>query len=222
MSWKADNLLSKNLKLSLALITAALVVLVVALLAAGNDSGSEQARPDDSPGTGVLVREDSPRLSEGGDAVFVEFLDFECEACIALYPTIEDLREQYGDRVTFVVRHMPLHDNSMAAALAAEAAAEQGRFEAMYRKLFDTPEQWGHQQTPQRDTFFGYAEELGLDMERFESAYNDPATLERIEQSRQDGQSLGVTGTPTFFLDGERLEPTSVTDLENSINAALG
>ncbi|WP_420197541.1 DsbA family protein, partial [Dietzia maris] len=99
-----------------------LVVLVVALLAAGNDSGSEQARPDDSAGTGVLVREDSPRLSEGGDAVFVEFLDFECEACIALYPTIEDLREQYGDRVTFVVRHMPLHDNSMAAALAAEAA----------------------------------------------------------------------------------------------------
>ena len=91
----------------------------------------------------------------------------------------------------------------------------------MYRKLFDTPEQWGHQQTPQRDTFFGYAEELGLDMERFESAYNDPATLERIEQSKQDGQSLGVSGTPTFFLDGERLEPTSVTDLENSINAAL-
>ena len=123
--------------------------------------------------------------------------------------------------MTFVVRHMPLHDNSMAAALAAEAAAEQGRFEAMYRKLFDTPEQWGHQQTPQMDTFFGYAEELGLDMERFESAYNDPATLERIEQSKQDGQSLGVSGTPTFFLDGERLEPTSVTDLENSINAAL-
>ena len=209
------------MKLSLALITAALVVLVVALLAARNDSGSEQTATNDSPDTAVLVREDSPRLSEGGDAVFVEFLDFECEACIALYPTIEELRDQYGDRVTFVVRHMPLHDNSMAAALAAEAAAEQGEFEAMYRKLFDTPEQWGHQQTPQMDTFFGYAEELGLDMDRFESEYNDPATLKRIEQSQQDGQSFGVTGTPTFFLDGERLDPTSVTDLENSINAAL-
>jgi len=213
--------LTKNLKLSLALITIALVALVVALLVAGNDPVSEQAATDDNPDTAQLVREDSPRLSEGGDAVFVEFLDFECEACIALYPTVEDLREQYGDRVTFVVRHMPLHDNSMAAALAAEAAAEQGQFEAMYSRLFETPEQWGHQQTPQRDTFFGYAEDLGLDMDRFERAYNDPATLSRIEQSKQDGQRLGVTGTPTFFLDGERLDPTSVTDLENSINAAL-
>ena len=222
MRQKAENRLSKNLKLSLALIAAVLVVLVVAFLVAGNDSGSEQTASDSSPDTAELVRDDSPRLSEGGEAVFVEFLDFECEACIALYPTIEDLRDQYGDRVTFVVRHMPLHDNSMAAALASEAAAEQGEFEAMYSKLFETPEQWGHQQTPQMDTFFGYAEELGLDMDRFESAYNDPATLSRIQQSQQDGESLGVAGTPTFFLDGERLEPTSVTDLENSIDAALG
>ena len=58
-------------------------------------------------------------------------------------------------------------------------------------------------------------------MDRFEAAYDDPATLARIEQSQQDGEALGVTGTPTFFLDGERLEPTSVTDLEELLDAAL-
>ncbi len=87
----------------------------------------------------------------------MEFLDFECEGCLAAYPLIEDLRDRYGNRVTFVVRHMPLHGNSGAAALAAEAAAEQDEFEAMYQRLFETAEQWGHQEASQEDTFFDYA-----------------------------------------------------------------
>ena len=91
----------------------------------------------------------------------------------------------------------------------------------MYNRLFQTPEEWGHQETSQEATFFGYAEDLGLDMDRFEADYNDPATLARVEQSQADGRALGVTGTPTFFLDGQRLEPTSVADLEASLDAAI-
>lgn len=212
--------MSKNLKLSLAMIAAALIVLVVAGIATGGNNGPDAAVEGDAAGA-LLVREDSPRLSDGDEAVFVEFLDFECEACGSLFPVIEDLRDRYGDRVQFVVRHMPLHNNSMNAALAAEAAAEQGEFEAMYRRLFETQGEWGHQESSQEGTFFGYAEALGLDMERFRTTYDDPATRARIEQSEQDGRKLGVTGTPTFFLDGERLEPNSVDDLEASLNAAL-
>lgn len=205
--------------LSLALIAVAVLVLVgMFVLTSRDDTPTEAA--SDGP-TSQLVREDSPRLSEGGEAVFVEFLDFECEGCLAMYPVIEDLRDQYGDRVTFVVRHMPLHDNSVNAALAAEAAANQGEFEAMYQRLFDTVDQWGHQSTSQADMFVGYAEDLGLDIDRFSADVNDPATLARIEQSKQDAQAFGVTGTPTLFLDGERLEPTSVADLEARIEAAL-
>ncbi|KAB7744868.1 thioredoxin domain-containing protein [Nostocoides sp. F2B08] len=200
---------------------AALVLVGFLVFTGGGDDPEPEATPTGGSNAELLVRDDSPRLSEGGEAVFVEFLDFECEACLALYPVIEDLREEYGDRVTFVVRHMPLHGNSVNAALAAEAAAEQGEFEAMYHRLFETAEQWGHQEASQRETFFGYAEDLGLDMDRFESAYDDPATLERIEQSQQDGQALGVQGTPTFFLDGELLQPQSITDLEDAFDAAL-
>ena len=169
----------------------------------------------------LLVRDDSPRLSEGEEAVFVEFLDFECESCIALYPVIEELRADYGDRVSFVVRHMPLHATSVNAALAAEAAGEQGQFEQMYQRLFETDHEWGHQPTSQQETFFGYAEDLGLDMDQFRDDFHDPATLARIEQSQQDAQAVGVTGTPTFFLDGERLDPVSVSDLQASVEAAL-
>ena len=214
--------MSRSVKLSLAMIGAAALVLVGFLVfTGGGDDPEPEATPTGGSNAELLVREDSPRLADGGEAVFVEFLDFECEACLALYPVIEDLREEYGDRVTFVVRHMPLHGNSLNAALAAEAAAEQGEFEAMYHRLFETAEQWGHQEASQRETFFGYAEDLGLDMDRFESAYDDPATLERIEQSQRDGQALGVQGTPTFFLDGELLQPQSITDLEEAFDAAL-
>lgn len=214
--------MSRSVKLSLAMIGAAALVLVGFLVfTGGGDDPEPEATPAGDSNAELLVREDSPRLADGGEAVFVEFLDFECEACLALYPVIEDLREEYGDRVTFVVRHMPLHGNSVNAALAAEAAAEQGEFEAMYHRLFETAEQWGHQEASQRETFFGYAEDLGLDMDRFESVYDDPATLERIEQSQRDGQALGVQGTPTFFLDGQLLQPESVTDLEEAFDAAL-
>jgi len=120
-----------------------------------------------------------------------------------------------------VVRYLPLHGNSVEAAKAAEAAGEQGEFEAMYKALFENSAEWSHQETSQREAFFGYAEELGLDMERFEQVYDDPATLERIEQSAADAEALGVTSTPTFFVDGERLEPTRVEDLTDPLDAAL-
>lgn len=210
------------MKVSLAMIGVAVLVLVGLLVFNnGSDEPQQEAGPTGGDAAELLVRDDSPRLAKGGEVVFVEFLDFECEACLSLYPVIEDLREEYGDRVTFVVRHMPLHNNSVNAALAAEAAAEQGEFEAMYQRLFETADEWGHQEASQRKTFSRYAKELGLDMNQYTAAYDDPATLERIEQGQKDGQRLGVTGTPTFFLDGQMLQPQSVTDLEEAFDAAL-
>lgn len=213
--------MSRSVKLTLGLI--AVAGLVFAGLVIFLDPKEDQTASSEATGTatGQLVREDSPRLSEGGEAIFVEYLDFECEACLSLYPAVEEIRAEYGDRVTFVVRYLPLHANSVEAAQAAEAAREQGEFEAMYKTLFDNAEEWSHQETSQREAFFGYAEELGLDMERFEQVYDDPATLARIEQSAADAEALGVTSTPTFFVDGERLEPTRVEDLTDPLDAAL-
>lgn len=213
--------MSRSIKLTLGLI--AVAALVLAGFVIFLDPKEDPKEPAQATGTATaqLVRDDSPRLSDGGEAVFVEYLDFECEACLSLYPTVEELREKYGDRVTFVVRYLPLHGNSVEAAQAAEAAREQGEFEAMYKTLFDNATEWSHQETSQREAFFGYAEELGLDMERFEAAYDDPETLAHIEQSAADAEALGVTSTPTFFVDGERLEPTRVEDLTDPLDAAL-
>ncbi|MEP6297494.1 MAG: thioredoxin domain-containing protein, partial [Ilumatobacter sp.] len=169
--------MTRNLKLSVGLVAVAVVAVVVALLAGGDGPAAAPAADRDDR----LVRADSQVLSQGdSDTTFVEFLDFECEACRAAHPAIEALREMYGDRVTFVVRNFPLHENSEGAAQAAEAAAAQGEFEAMYNLLFETQPEWGEKSSSQRDVFFGFAEDLGLDMDEFEAVYDADETIELI------------------------------------------
>jgi protein-disulfide isomerase len=211
---------------------------VIALVIVGGVSATVVNRGDSAPTSGAavgepnagsaaapVVRDSSHRLSTApdGKVTFVEFLDFECESCRAAFPVIEQLRDQYDGRVTFVARYFPLdgHANAMPAARAVEAAAQQGKFEAMYRKMYETQTQWGEQQTPKDAVFRGFAEELGLDMAAYDAAVDSPEIQERIEVDVADGRALGVQGTPTFFLNGERFEPQSVADLTQALDAAL-
>lgn len=156
-----------------------------------------------------LVREDSHRVTSPANekAQLVEFLDFECESCRAAEPLVQDLKKEYGDRITFVHRYFPLpgHRNSGTAALAAEAAAQQDKYQEMAAKLFETQPQWGERQDSQATLFRTYALELGLDMARYDAAVADQATKDRIAQDVADGKALGITGTPTFFLNGKKL-----------------
>jgi protein-disulfide isomerase len=159
--------------------------------------------------TAQLVREDSHRLTSPAveKAQLVEFLDFECESCRAAHPLVEELKQEYGDRITFVNRYFPLtgHRNSGTAALAVEASAQQGKYQQMAAKLFETQDQWGGKQDSQAPVFRRYAQELGLDLAKYDAAVADEATLERIRKDAADGTALGVTGTPTFFLNGKKL-----------------
>ncbi|WP_240482501.1 DsbA family protein [Microbacterium sediminis] len=199
------------------------VVLVIAAIVYVNVTRPAPVTPDDGalPGT----RSDSHVLDEAGaDApTLVEFLDFECEACGAFYPYIEEIREQYAGDINYVVRYFPIpnHYNSMHAAVAVEAAAQQGRFEEMYDRMFETQIEWGEGQSSEAARFRGYAEELGLDMDAYDAAVADPQTQARVEEDFLEGQEMGVTGTPTFFLDGVKLELTSLTDLTDALDRAI-
>jgi predicted DsbA family dithiol-disulfide isomerase len=86
--------------------------------------------------------------------------------------------------------------------------------------MFTTQAQWGEQRTPADDLFRSFAVDLGLDMTAFDVVYDSPATLARIRADVADGLALGVQGTPTFFLDDQRLEPTSIDDLTDALNQA--
>lgn len=213
------------------LVAAVFVAVVAVLLVVGGRDEPADAGPGSggTPGTTEtdrLVRDDSRVLGERGssDVELVEFLDFECEACGAAYPVVEDLRERYGDRVSFVVRYFPLpgHFNGERAARAVESAARQGKFEEMYRRMYDTQSAWGEQRVPLDDLFRGYAEELGLDLAQYDADYASDEVAARVQRDVDDGLALGVQGTPTFFLGGELLQPESVADFERALTDALG
>ena len=202
-------------------LAAVVAAAVIAFLVAR--SNSTAAAPEDA---GQVVRENSRVLSKAPDeqAVLVEFLDYdyECESCRAAYPFIEELRGEYAETVTFVHRYFPLpgHRNSVNAAVAVEAAAQQGDYEAMYQRMYETQTQWGESGEDKSAVFRGFAEDLGLDMAAFDAAVADPATQERVELDVADGQALGVGGTPTFYLDGEVLNPESLEGFRAEVEAA--
>ncbi|GGS40879.1 DsbA family protein [Streptomyces nanshensis] len=220
--------MTKNLKISLGLV--AIVLAVVAALLAANRAPDASPAEDGADASGsapssALVREDSHRLStaKDGKVTVVEFLDLECESCRAAFPHVERLRKEFEGRVTFVIRYFPIpsHRNAERAATAVEAAAAQGKLEEMYTKMYETQESWGDQQVSHEETFRGFAQELGLDMPKFEKAWKDPATAERVQKDRTDGISLGVQGTPTFFINGKRPQITDYDSFKAAIEAEL-
>ena len=215
----------RNVSLSLLLIAVFVAVVAVAVGVTRPPSGTGVADSARTSSAVPVVREDSHVLSDAGEGapVLVEFLDFECEACLAAYPLVEQIREEYAGELTFVVRYFPIpsHANAMNAAVAVEAAAQQGRFEDMYTRMYQTQSEWGEQQDSKAPLFRQFAQDLGLDMAAYDAAVADPATQQRVEQDRQDGMALGVQGTPTFFLDGELLQPASTEDFRAQVDAAV-
>lgn len=178
-----------------------------------------------APASLSAIDETTQLLSDAGEGapVVVEFLDFECPTCGAVYPTMDALVEEYGDEVTFAVRYLPIqsHANAVTSALAAEAAAQQGAFAEMLALLFERQDEWAGVTTSQADVFRGYAEELGLDMEAYDAAIADPETLARVQLDVDAAIALGVDSTPTIFIDDERLDLQDIGDIEAGIQAAL-
>lgn len=207
------------------LVLAGLIAMVIGaiLIAVMNRPAAPEPEPSGSalPGT----RTNTHILDEAGpDApTLVEFLDFECEACGGLYPVIEQVREQYRGDINYAIRYFPIpsHANSMNAALAVEAAAQQGKVEDMYHRMFETQAEWGERQSSEAPRFRTFAEELGLDMTAFDAAVADPETRARVELDYNEGIAWDVRGTPTFFLDGEVLELTQLSDLTDALDEAV-
>ena len=208
-----------------AALIAAAIAITIAVTRANTASPFAETQP--TPLAAQVLRDDTHILVDAGpDApVLVEFLDFECEVCGAFFPIVEELKAEYGDRVTFAFRYFPLpgHGNSVNAALAVEAAAQQGALEPMFQRMFETQAQWGERgDDSQAPLFRTYAEELGLDLALYDAAIADPATLERIQFDFDEGRALGVAATPTFFLDGEPLQLRNYGDVEAALEAKLG
>ena len=213
-------------------VTGAMILAILAFLVVLTVQ-AEQARSGGGPGTAVdrtpvsVIDDTSHRLDRGdpgSKVTVVEFLDFECEACGSMYPVVEDARERYAGDITFAIRYFPLpgHFNSTNAAIAAEAAARQGKLEEMYTRLFQTQGEWGEQQESRAPLFRQYANELGLDMSQYDADVIDPEVAARVKKDFDAARDLGLSSTPSFFVNDELLELTTYDDLGLAIDEALG
>jgi protein-disulfide isomerase len=122
-----------------------------------------------------------------------------------------------------VARYFPVpsHRNAENAAHAVEAAARQDKFEQMYQRMFETQSEWGEQQESKAPLFRSYAEDLGLDMDRYDEDVTSQSVARRVQKDVDDGRALNVAGTPTFFLNGKQLKVTSTDDFIRAIDEAL-
>jgi protein-disulfide isomerase len=143
----------------------------------------------------------------------VAFSDFQCPFCSRAVPVVHQLETDYAGKIRIAFKQFPLpfHDKAHLAAEAALAANEQGKFWQMHDKLF------ANQQALDRASLEKYAQELGLDMTKFKAALDSGKFKAKVDAEDREGAAVGVTGTPTFFINGTRVVGAQPVDAFKAI-----
>ena len=218
-------------KFVLSIIGVTILIMVGAVFYFSKIDSSTSANPDGSVAVSdenkkllEVVSDDYIKGNKDATVTLVEYLDFECEACGAYYPLVKQLSEEFKNDVRFVNRYFPLpgHKNGMPAALAVEAAARQGKYWEMHDLLFDNQKSWGEKQSPDPAIFEGYAKQVGLNMDQYKIDVKSKEVSDRVNRDKNSGTKIGVSGTPSFYLNGEKIpNPKSPEDFKTFIQAAI-
>ncbi|MBI3956135.1 thioredoxin domain-containing protein [Candidatus Gottesmanbacteria bacterium] len=179
---------------------------------------SKPAAPPKPLAREELVAPDSFSIGNASaSAWLVEFSDFQCPACHAFSPVVDELVTKYSDKLLFVYRHFPLskHEFAKPAAMAAEAAGLQGKFWEMAKLLFD------NQDKLSGSLWASLADELKLDRVRFDAALNSQEIKAKIDRDETAAIRLGLPGTPSFFFNGVKLTVVSPDDLKKTVEKAV-
>lgn len=184
----------------------AVVAIIGGAVVLGKNNGSQTASTPSNNFYGA----------ENGIVTLIEYGDFECPACGSYYPIVKQLKEEFKDELRFEYKHFPLvqiHLNATAAHRAAQAAANQGKFWEMHDMLYERQTAWSNAGGPS-SIFEGYAQELGLDMDKYSNEVNSSETLAIINTDIEAGKAIGANSTPTFVLDGQIIDQTSITTVD--------
>lgn len=159
----------------------------------------EIAKMQSNPQMANLADNDPFFGPEDAPITIVEFSDFYCTFCTRFATqTLPRLQEAYGDKIKFVYRDMPIIGGqiSLQAAVAANCAHDQGKFWDFHNLLFN------NNQARDTTAFIGFADELGLDTDTFQACLSDQAKVNEVTLDLLDGQALGISGTPAFYING--------------------
>ncbi len=169
----------------------------------------------------IVIGESPAKGSKDPAVTLVEFADFECPACGAAFPLLEQVYEKYGKNMQIVFKHFPLdiHPNAKLAAQASYAAQKQGQFWKMHKILFE------NQLRLTEPDLVAHAQAIGLDVEQFKKDMHSDEAKDRVVQEKKQGESLGVDATPTIFINGRDCDLSKlgnpVKDLEEWIELEI-
>ena len=159
--------------------------------------------------TGDIEEHVYPASNKNAKVVLIEYGDFQCPACSTMSPKLKALSEEYGDKIAVVFRNFPLsgHANALSAAAAVEAAGFQGKYWEMHDLLYEKQPEWGSANATERTELYKqYAKEVGVsDLEKFISDMKSANVSKKINYDKALGTAAKITGTPSFFLNGEEL-----------------
>lgn len=204
-------------------LCSAIVVAALLLRSPRQSSSGMSGRPTAGPQPGA-----NPPRSKGkaeAPVTIEEFGDLQCPPCAALNPELHTIEKEYGERVRIIFRHFPLtqmHPYALEAAQAAEAAGEQGKFWEMQDWMYLQQQNWATAPNA-RQLFLQQAQSMGLNVEKFRQDMNSAEIKQRIIQDYNRGMSLGVTGTPTLFINGRMVTSEQMTreGIRAVINSSL-
>ena len=168
------------------------------------------------------------RGNEAAKVTLVQFADFQCPACKAYEPLVAQVfaDKEVGEQVKLLFKHFPLsiHKNAMAAAVAAEAAGEQGKFWEYHDLLYEKQEEWAELSALDAEKMFiSYADTLKLDKAKFELALQSEVLAEKITKQESEGVSAGVMGTPSFYINNKKLDnPQNFDDFKKVLLKEIG
>jgi protein-disulfide isomerase len=189
--------------ISIATVVLIGVGVLIASLTTGKGSSTVNAAPVDTVST-----TDWTKGTAGTGKMLLVFSDFQCPACDAYESMLNQGMTEFNDSVQFVFRNFPLrtlHPNAQIASQAAEAAGIQNKFWEMHDKLFEKQAEWSESSNP-KAYFLQYAELMGLDKAKFSSDLESDPVVQSVEDDYQSGLKASVSGTPSFFFNGKKVD----------------
>lgn len=203
------------------------VITVIAAVFSNGTFGGAGGLKFTATQTAPVSAADHVRGNPNATVTVIEYGDFQCPACGAYEPLLEQLQQEYEGRIAFVFRNFPLyqiHPNAQISSQAAEAAGLQGKYWEMHDLLYEKQNDWVNVANGSvvSDRFSGYAQSLGLDVAKFTSDINSAAVKEKVQADLTLGNQAAVDRTPTFFVNLTKIpNPQSLEAFKQVIDAAL-
>ena len=208
-------------KISLWLVVAVVIIgSIFAIIKLASLSPSSESNLTAS----AISDNENARGDKTAKVTLIEYSDFQCPACASYHPILKKVNDDLSAQVRFAYRHFPLlqHKNAKLAATVAEASEKQGKFWEMHDIIFQNQSDWSEEKNASV-IFAKYAVEIGLNLEQFQSDLDSDEIKAKIESDYKSGIRAGVNSTPSFFLNGKKMEnPRNYDDFKNAIEQALG